>query len=42
MLDAAVADFEKVEGIGTARATHLQHYFERVRSLAQEWTPQVL
>ncbi|HSJ26929.1 MAG TPA: DNA integrity scanning diadenylate cyclase DisA [Acidimicrobiia bacterium] len=42
MLTASVADFEKVEGIGTARATHLQHYFERVRSLAQEWTPQVL
>lgn len=42
MLSATVADFEKVEGIGTARATHLQHYFQRVRSLAQEWTPQVL
>jgi diadenylate cyclase len=42
MLTASVAEFETVEGIGTARATHLQHYFERVRSLAQEWTPQVL
>lgn len=42
MLSATVGDFEKVEGIGTARATHLQHYFQRVRSLAQEWTPQVL
>jgi diadenylate cyclase len=42
MLSASVADFERVEGIGTARATHLEHYFERVRSLAQEWTPQVL
>ncbi|MEX2280302.1 MAG: DNA integrity scanning diadenylate cyclase DisA [Acidimicrobiia bacterium] len=42
MLAASIADFEKVEGIGNARATHLQHYFERVRSLAQEWTPQVL
>jgi diadenylate cyclase len=42
MLSATVADFEKVEGIGNARATHLQHYFSRVRSLAQEWTPQVL
>lgn len=42
MLSATVSDFEKVEGIGTARATHLQHYFQRVRSLVQEWTPQVL
>lgn len=42
MLSATVAEFEKVEGIGAARASHLQHYFERVRSLAQEWTPQVL
>ena len=42
MLTASVADFERVEGIGNARATHLEHYFERVRSLAQEWTPQVL
>lgn len=42
MLAASVDDFEQVEGIGTARATHLHHYFERVRSLAQEWTPQVL
>ncbi|MDX1448057.1 MAG: DNA integrity scanning diadenylate cyclase DisA [Acidimicrobiia bacterium] len=42
MLSATVNDFEKVEGIGSARATHLQHYFQRVRSLAQEWTPQVL
>ncbi len=42
MLNATAADFEQVEGIGTARAGHLQHYFGRVRSLAQEWTPQVL
>ena len=42
MLAASVAEFEVVEGIGNARATHLQHYFERVRALAQEWTPQVL
>jgi len=42
MIEASISDFEQVEGIGTARATHLHHYFERVRSLAQEWTPQVL
>jgi diadenylate cyclase len=42
MLHASAAELEKVEGIGNARATHLHRYFERVRSLAQEWTPQVL
>ncbi len=42
MLSATVAEFEKVEGIGSTRATHLQHYFERIRSMSQEWTPQVL
>jgi diadenylate cyclase len=41
MLTASVAEFELVEGIGPARATHLHHYFERVRSLTQEWTPQL-
>lgn len=42
MIDATVEEFERVEGIGTTRASHIHSYFDRVRSLAQEWTPQVL
>lgn len=40
MLEASLADFEKVEGIGSTRAAHLRHFFDRLLAVAENWTPQ--
>ena len=42
MIAASASDLEQVEGIGSARAAHLRHYFDRLESMASEWAPQSL
>lgn len=42
MIRATTDDLEKVEGIGSTRAGHLRHYFDRLETAAEEWAPQSL
>ena len=39
MLSATSSDLEKVEGIGTARASYVRHYFDRLIANANDWSP---
>ena len=39
MIVAEVDELERVEGIGPARASHLRHYFDRLRMASDDWTP---
>ncbi len=39
MMAADVGELEKVEGIGPARAAHLRHFFDRLRTVSDDWTP---
>jgi diadenylate cyclase len=42
MIAASAHDLEQVEGIGSARAAHLRHYFDRLQSMSSEWGPQAM
>lgn len=42
MISASPDELEKVEGIGTTRAQHLRHFFDRLQAAASEWAPQAL
>jgi diadenylate cyclase len=40
ILAASPGDFEKVEGIGATRASHLRHFLDRLLAVAENWAPQ--
>ncbi len=42
MINASQADLEQVEGIGSARAAHLRHYFDRLQAMATDFAPQMM
>ncbi len=39
MISASAENLEQVEGIGSARAAHLRHYFDRLQTMTTEWGP---
>lgn len=42
MMVASIDRLEAVEGIGSTRAEYLIHYFDRLRSAAENWAPSTL
>ena len=42
MIAATSAELEAVEGIGSTRAQHLRHFFDRLQAAASDWAPQAL